>query len=173
MFNWNITLTEKFLTHFFLYLPKLGIGFLVLFFSWILSIVAKSIVLRIASQKNEGRQVIVALLANISKTTILIIGIITALGSIGVNISALVASLGLSSFALSFALKDTLSNILSGILIILYQPFKIGQTIDISGLSGKVIKIDLRYTTLETKEHLSLIPNSVLLSKPVIIQHSI
>ena len=48
---------------------------------------------------------------------VMIFGFVTALGSVGVDVSALVAGLGLTGFALGFALKDTISNLLSGVLI--------------------------------------------------------
>lgn len=59
----------------------------------------------------------------------MLLGLVTALGTAGVNVSALVTSLGLVGFALGFALKDALSNIISGILLLLYRPFSVGDVI--------------------------------------------
>ena len=75
----------------------------------------------------------------------------------GINVSALVAGLGLTGFALGFALKDTISNLLSGVLILLYRPFKIGNTIKVSGYEGDVVSIDLRYTELNSEGNKILI----------------
>ena len=50
---------------------------------------------------------------------------------------------------LGFASKDTISNRLSGVLILLYRPFELGNRIKISGYEGIVVSIDLRYTELE------------------------
>ena len=50
-------------------------------------------------------------------------GLVTALGTLGVDVSALVAGLGLTGFALGFAVKDTISNILAGVLLLVYRPF--------------------------------------------------
>ncbi len=94
-----------------------------------------------------------------------------ALGTFGINISALVAGLGLTGFALRFALKDVVSNLIAGSIILLHRPFKINDRIIVVGHEGKVIKIDLRYTTLKTKDHLSLIPNGMVLNKPVMVHH--
>lgn len=113
---------------------------------------------------------IVKLIADTVKVTIIIIGIISALGTLGINISALVAGLGLTGFALGFALKDTVSNIVSGILIILYQPFKIGDKIKIAGMEGAVKSIDLRYTKLESESQEIILPNSKMFSDPIIIE---
>jgi small-conductance mechanosensitive channel len=82
-------------------------------------------------------------------------------------VSALVAGLGLTGFALGFALKDTISNLISGILILLYKPFKIGDRIKISGYEGIVVSIDLRYTELDAEGNKILIPNSKLFTNPI------
>ncbi len=68
-----------------------------------------------------------SLFARTSSITLILFGFVTALGTLGVNVSALVAGLGLTGFALGFALKDTISNLLSGVLILLYRPFVIGN----------------------------------------------
>jgi small-conductance mechanosensitive channel len=95
---------------------------------------------------------------------------VTALGTIGVNVGALVAGLGLSGFALSFALKDALANMLAGISILLYRPFHIGDYISVTGLEGQVVSIELRYTTLKTKKNKVLVPNSNLFTNPISVQ---
>ncbi|MFS8507191.1 MAG: mechanosensitive ion channel family protein [Candidatus Babeliales bacterium] len=87
------------------------------------------------------------------------------------------AGLGITGFAFGFALKDTLANVIAGVFIILYQPFKIGQYIQIPVTSslinqGNVIKINLRYTTLESEKEFVLIPNSMLFTNAItIIKH--
>ncbi len=108
-----------------------------------------------------------SLVSGVAKVSILAFGTVTALGTLGINVSALVAGLGLSGFALGFALKDTISNLLSGVLILVYHPFDIGDFIVVSGEEGKVAHIDFRYTTLENNEKIILIPNSMVFSKTV------
>lgn len=111
------------------------------------------------------------LMIRTSRIALIILGLITALGTLGINVSALVAGLGLTGFALGFAMKDTISNLLSGILILLYQPFKLGDTIEVSGFSGKVTTIDLRYTRLSAEQQTILIPNSKLFTDPIRVKH--
>ena len=107
------------------------------------------------------------LLARTSSISVIILGLVTALGTLGINVTALVAGLGLTGFALGFALKDTISNLLSGILILLYQPFKLGDTIKMSDYKGNVVSIDLRYTELSNGSDRILIPNSKLFTDPI------
>ena len=88
----------------------------------------------------------------------------------GIDVSSLVAGLGLTGFALGFAFRDALSNLLAGIMIMIYQPFTPNDTIEVSGLKGKVVEIDLRYTSLANDGTRILIPNSTLFKNPITIR---
>ena len=135
---------------------------------FILAKIIKRIITKNAERLKLDRS-LTSLLARTSSIILIIFGIVTALGTLGVDISALVAGLGLTGFAISFALKDTISNFLSGVLILLYRPFKIGNRIKISGYEGIVISIDLRYTELDTDGTKILIPNSKLFTDPITV----
>jgi len=87
----------------------------------------------------------------------------------GINVSALVAGLGLTGFALGFALRDILSNLLAGALIIVYRPFHRGDKIAVAGCEGKVQEIDLRYTIVQGENKIYLIPNSTLFTNTISI----
>src|SRR5262249_2389900 len=82
------------------------------------------------------------------------------------DVSALVAGLGLTGFALGFALKDIVSNALSGILVLVYRPFRLLDSIKVTDLEGAVTEINLRYTVLEAGGKIILIPNSFLFPNP-------
>lgn len=112
---------------------------------------------------------IASLLARSAKLILIIFGCISALGTLGMDVTALVASLGLTGFALGFALKDTVANLLAGILILLYRPLDIGDNIKVAGYEGRVTSIDLRYTSLKNSDQRILIPNSKLLTDPICI----
>ena len=109
------------------------------------------------------------LLRRTSNLVLLVVGLITVLGTLGIDVSALVAGLGLTGFALGFALRDTIANLLSGVLILLYRPFGVGAHIRIGAHEGRVVTIDLRYTTLEAGDDRVLIPNSKLFTEAVTI----
>ena len=64
-----------------------------------------------------------------------------------------------------------LSSFISGIMIFIYQPFKLGEVIEVDGKKGEVIDINLRYVTLRGKESKMLIPNSLLVSKSLEVQN--
>ena len=123
---------QTLIEHTTLWAPRVG-GVIVIFLVFlILAKVIKRIITNNADRLKLDRNLIL-LLARTSSITLIIFGFITALGTLGINVSALVAGLGLTGFALGFALKDTISNLISGVLILLYKPFKIGDRIKISG----------------------------------------
>ena len=145
----------------------LAIGIFILF--WIVGTMFKVIIQRIMDEKSLHVN-ISRVLAGIVKNIMLILGIITALGTMGVNISAIVAGLGLTGFAFGFAFKDMLSNFISGALIFIYEPFKLGDTIEVEGKTGKVIDINLRYVTIEADAQKVLVPNSISVSKVISVK---
>ncbi len=109
------------------------------------------------------------LLAQTTKIALVIFGLATAMGTVGINVAALVAGLGLTGFALGFAFRDVLSNLLAGILLLLFRPFNIGDHISVTGLEGDVASIDLRYTVIRRPETIVLMPNANLFTNPIVV----
>ena len=144
-----------------------AIGIFILF--WVSGRIFKAIVQRIMDEKSMHAN-ISRVLSSIIKNIMLIVGLITALGTLGVNISAIVAGLGLTGFAFGFAFKDMLSNFISGALIFIYEPFKLCDIIEVEGKTGKVIEINLRYVTIEAEDQKVLIPNSISVSKVISVK---
>ncbi len=111
------------------------------------------------------------LLGRAARATLVAFGAVTALGTLGLDVSALVAGLGLTGFALGFALRDIISNTLAGVLILLYKPFHRGDRISVAGAEGVVSEIDLRYTTLVVAEGTRiLVPNSTLFTNSIRVE---
>ena len=132
--------------------------------------IVKRVIIRLEFRADPQREQLLVLIADVARVTLLVFGVITGLGTLGINVSALVAGLGLTGFALGFAFRDALSNLLAGVMILMYHPFRRGDHIaitTIAGLEGEVIGIDLRYTTLQNSEKKFLIPNSLLLTNAI------
>lgn len=102
---------------------------------------------------------------------VLATGIMTGVSVMGIDITPLIAALGLGGFALGFALRDAVGNLLAGLLIIIYRPFVTGDSITVAGIEGEVKEINLRYTELENEEGRSLIPNQTIIKTPVKIKN--
>jgi small conductance mechanosensitive channel len=159
---------EKLIEQIVLFIPKALMSLVVFLLFWAASALFTRIIRRIC-QKSNFRKDILSLAERIARVTLLIFGAITALGTAGINVSALVAGLGLTGFALGFAFKDILSNLLAGILIVIFAPFHQQDRISVAGLEGTVINIDLRYTTLQAEGKKILIPNSTLFTNAITV----
>jgi small conductance mechanosensitive channel len=154
-----------------LYTPRLASGLVIFFLFWLAAHFSHKIIVK-ATHNASLNPVVLDLATAAVKITLLAFGAVTALGTLGINVSALVASLGLTGFALGFALKDALSNMLAGVLILVYCTYKLNDKIAVGGFEGLVTKINLRYTTLQTANATVLIPNSTVFSSPVQILHA-
>lgn len=142
---------------------------------WLIGIFLDKVVRTTAKKRKSDNPVFIAFLGKIIKYACFTIGIISFAGQMGLDIRGILAGLGLTGFALGFALKDTLSNIVSGVFILFYKPFSIGQTISLEinkgVLSiGTVTAIDLRYTTLENNQEIILVPNAILFTNVITVK---
>lgn len=153
-------------------IPRLLIALFLFLVLWIVAVFLKRAIIQLGRELEAQRKRIVHLAASTCKIAIIVVGLISAIGTMGINISALVAGIGLTGFALGFALKDALSNLLSGILLLIYQPFRYGDHISVAGCEGEVIEINLRYTVIKNGNQKYLVPNSVLFSNNIRISEN-
>ena len=151
-------------------LLKVSVALGVLFIAFFLASAVRKKVLGLGERLPTYSKGIANLVANTLYVAVLTVGAVISLGSLGVNVNALITGLGLTGFAVGFALKDIISNILAGALIILYTPFRIGDTIKVGGHEGRVVEINLRYTVIESDEGKVLIPNSTMFTNIITLR---
>ena len=149
-------------------LPNIILAIAIIFVFWIAGKIIRSIVYKVLD-RNSPNSNIARVLSSIAKNIVLTFGLITSLGTVGINVSAIVAGLGLTGFAFGFAFKDMLSNFISGVMIFIYEPFKIGDFIQVEKKEGKVVEINLRYVIIETETQKILVPNSISVSKVIVV----
>ena len=98
---------------------------------------------------------------NAVKVILWLVLIIVILGNLGVNVSGLIAGLGIMGFIVGFALKDTLGNLASGVFILFYKPFKVHDWVKVGGITGEVIRIGIAACELkEANQTKVTIPNN-------------
>ncbi len=96
------------------------------------------------------------------------VGTIIALGILGINMGALIASLGLVTVGLGFAMKDVVSNFLAGFILILQKSYLVGDSIVIGDVEGKVEDIRIRDTILRRPDgRLVFVPNNNIFTSAV------
>jgi len=114
------------------------------------------------AEENENATAVNAI-SLITRITLWVVGVIILLSNLGIEISALVASLGVSSIAIAFALQSILADIFSSFSIYFDQPFKVGDFIIVGTDMGVVKKIGIKTTRLQTLQgQLLVIPNHEL-----------
>lgn len=152
-----------------LFLPRLGTAIIIFFGFWLAARVLRGAVMSFG-HTHRLSQDLVNMMEQVCEAALMIFGAVTALGTLGIDVGAMIAGLGLIGFALGFALKDMLANILAGFMILMYNPFMRGDRISVAGNTGCVIEINMRYTILEEEGRRVLIPNSTLFENPVIVE---
>lgn len=104
----------------------------------------------------------------IVRYTVIIIGVLTALSAVGINIDSLLASIGIAGVTIGFAARDAFSNLISGLLIFLDRPFVIGDLVEVGENYGYVDQITLRSTRIITSDGKMLaVPNNEMINQTV------
>lgn len=125
---------------------------------WIARKISK--VLEVLLEKNKVDVTLVGFLSNITYYALLIVVLIAAAGQLGVNTTSFLTIVGAAGLAVGLALKDSLSNFASGVMLILFHPFKVGELINAGGVTGKVEKITIFTTIINTLDNQRVIvPN--------------
>ncbi len=102
-------------------------------------------------------------LANVSKWVLLAFVGITSLGTLGVSVTGFAAILGAAGLAIGLALQGNLGNLASGVLLLVFRPFKIGDAVVVAGQVGVIDGIDLFTTNLDTGDNRRIIiPNGAI-----------
>lgn len=104
---------------------------------------------------------LVPFVSNLVYFTLFAAVVIAVLGLFGIETTSLVAILGTAGLAIGLAVQGTLSNFSSGVMLLLFRPFDIGDYIDAAGVAGTVSEIGVFSTTLNTPDNVKIIvPNS-------------
>lgn len=148
--------------------PTIAMSLAIFVAFWIAGGIVRRVVIRLGKTRAIDEH-LMRVLGRAAKTGLMLFGVVMALGTLGVDVGALVAGVGLTGFALGFALKDVVSNLLAGALLLIYKPFEPGQSIEVSKFSGRVESIDLRYTILRADGKKTFVPNSMMFTNAITV----
>ncbi len=152
--------------------PRVGVALLVIVMTALVAYGFRAIVRRIGTRAKLRRNLI-DVLQLLSGTAIWLAGILIALTVVFPTITPgrALTTLGLGSVAIGFAFKDTFENFLAGILILLREPFQIGDHVECDGAEGKAEAITIRDTHIrQTDGQLVVVPNAQLFHNPVTVR---
>ncbi|MBT8444284.1 MAG: mechanosensitive ion channel family protein, partial [Gammaproteobacteria bacterium] len=137
---------------------------LIIFGFYKLGKVVKNLVTRALNNPKFHLSVLLKrMLASTAGNVVLILGVLIALSQVGISLGPLLAGLGIAGFVIGFALQDTLSNFASGMMILFYRPFDVGDVVEAGGVFGKVSAMSLVNTTFLTFDNQTIIlPNNMI-----------
>ena len=144
-------------------LSALVIFVLSLYFARLISNVLKRVL-----QRRRAPAGVVQLLGQLTLWSIIVAGVITALQQF-FQVTAFLAGLGILGFTIGFAMQDIMKNFASGVILLLQQPFHVGETIGVKGFDGTVLAIDLRATEMRAADgRVVILPNAEVLANPIV-----
>jgi len=125
-------------------------------------------VLRRVLKTREAPEGVTQLLGQLAYGAVVVFGVITAMQRF-FDVTAFLAGLGILGFTVGFALQDVMKNFAAGVILLIQQPFHIGEFIGVSGFDGVVLEIDLRSTEIRALDgRIVNIPNADILSSPIV-----
>lgn len=114
-----------------------------------------------AVRKAKIEETLARFLSMIVRYLVLIAGGIAILGTLGIETTSFAAVLAAAGFAVGMALSGMLGNIASGVMLLLFRPFKVGDVVDAAGVKGKIFEIGLFTTQFDTPDNRRIIvPNN-------------
>ncbi len=127
---------------------------------WWVAGIAERMVLRGLLRSSHMDRTVAAFLSSLVRYALLAVTLVLILQVVGIQATSLVAVIGASSLAIGLALQGTLSNMAAGVMLLIFRPFKLGDSIEIAGKSGTVQNLNLFFTELAGGDHVQiLIPN--------------
>ncbi|MCE0801106.1 small-conductance mechanosensitive channel MscS [Buttiauxella sp. A2-C1_F] len=95
--------------------------------------------------------------------------LIAALGRVGVQTASVIAVLGAAGLAIGLALQGSLSNLAAGVLLVTFRPFRAGEYVDLGGIAGTVLNVQIFSTTLRTVDgKIVVVPNGKIIAGNII-----
>lgn len=152
--------------------PRLVLAVALVLVTWGVAMLARALVRRLG-QRFRLRQNLIDVLAMIAGVGLWLVGILLALTVVFPSITPgkALTTLGLGSVAIGFAFKDTFENFLAGILILLREPFRIGDHIECDDVEGKVEEITIRDSHVrQTDGQRVVVPNHILFQNAVVVR---
>ena len=154
------------------YSPKLITAFFILFVGYYAIKVFKRIVSK-KVRKREFEPTLSKFLIDILIWVLRVLLFVTFISKLGIETASFVAIIGAAGLAIGLSLQGSLSNFAGGILIILFKPFEVGDSIEAQGVSGNVLEIQIFVTKLITGNNQTIFVPNGSLSNGNIINHSL
>ncbi len=116
-------------------------------------------------QTQDIDKTLMTFVANLVRISLMVVVVIAAIGALGVETTSFIAIFGAAGLAVGLALQGSLSNFASGVLIVLFRPYRVGDFIEAAGIAGVVEQVQILTTILKTGDNKQIIvPNSQIMN---------
>ena len=150
-----------------LYVPKALLAIIIFLVALYLGRMLRKLVMR-ALQQTGADVGVTHLLGQLTYWAVVAAGMLVALG-LFVDLTALLAGLGIAGFALTFAFQDVLKNFVAGIILLVQRPFLVGDYVALVNYEGTITAVNSRSTLIHTADGLTvLLPNATILDNPIV-----
>ena len=158
------------------HIPKIfvtvAIAILILLVARILCYIIKRTLKKIANRGLKFTMIMAQLVSKFCSALIWIIAIVAVLGIFGIDLTPVLAGLGITGVVLGFALQESISSLFSGVMIAINNPFRVGDWVDIGDISGTVVAMDLMCVTLSAGDNKKITMNNKNVWGNTIINYS-
>jgi small-conductance mechanosensitive channel len=159
---------QTLLTTILLFIPRAIVAAVVMVLAVFLAGVTSRLVVEALKRRGLNRE-FTQFFCELARWSIVVLGVVVALQQVDFDVTAFLTGLGIVGFTVGFALQDVSKNFVAGLLLLLQQPFAVGETIQVAGFTGRVTAVTMRTTELETGDgRLVLIPNATVFTSPII-----
>ena len=135
--------------------------------AWVMAGWAQRGVVR-AFERTQVDATLVRFMASAARYLLLLVALISCLSAFGITTTSFAAVLGAAGIALGLAFQGTLSNFAAGLMLLIFRPFKVGDTIKVGAHTGTVKALELFWTVLATGDNRRVVlPNSTLSNQPL------
>ncbi len=136
------------------------IAVLLLVFRFAARLVGRAVGRSLDASKLDISRLLHRMIVSTASNLVMLLGLLVVLSQLGISVGPLLGGLGVAGFIVGFALQDSLSNFASGLMILIYRPYDVGDVVDIGGVTGKVDRMSLVSTTILTFDNERLVvPN--------------
>ena len=128
--------------------------------------------LRKVMQAQEIDKTLESFVCNLARMVLLTFVIIASVSALGIQTTSFIAVIGAAGLAIGLALQGSLSNFASGVLIVLFRPYKVGDWVEAAGVAGTIVEVQILTTVFKTGDNKSIIvPNGQVMNS-IIINYS-
>ena len=148
---------------------NLLVAVLILVVGAILTRLAKNAATKMLQRNGKGGQLFSRFVLSVIDKTCWAFLLVMAIKQVGIDVTPIIAGIGVTGFILGFAFQESLGNLASGLMIAMNEPFRVGDFVSVAGLDGTILEVNMMATVLSTADNKKVvIPNKNAWGAPIV-----